>query len=68
METEKAKRQLDTARPDVLRIFNEKRKPAMDDERCLYDARMPPDQMKAVVACLQTGNRKEAAMILKNGG
>lgn len=54
-----------TARPDVLRIFNEKRKPAMDDERCLYDARMPPDQMKAVVACLQTGNRKEAAMILK---
>ena len=26
----------------------------MDDERCLYDARMPPDQMKAVVACLQT--------------
>lgn len=37
----------------------------MDDERCLYDARMPPDQMKAVGACLQTGNRQEAAMILK---
>lgn len=37
----------------------------MDDERCLYDAGMPPDQTKAVIACLQTGNRQEAAMILK---
>lgn len=37
----------------------------MDDERCLYDAGIPPDQMKAVAACLRTGNRQEAAMILK---
>lgn len=27
----------------------------MNDARCLYDAGMPPDQMKAVAACLQTG-------------
>ena len=37
----------------------------MNDERCLYDAGMPSDQVKAVVACLQAENRKEAAMILK---
>ena len=37
----------------------------MNDERCLSDSGMPPDQIRAVIACLQTGNKKEAAAILK---
>lgn len=37
----------------------------MNDERCLSDSGMPPDQIHAVIAYLQTGKKKEAAAILK---
>lgn len=37
----------------------------MNDERCLSDSGMPPDQIHAVIACLQAGKEKEAAAILK---
>lgn len=37
----------------------------MDDERCLSDSGMPPDQIRAVINFLQTGKKKEAAAVLK---
>ena len=37
----------------------------MNDEQCLSDSGMPPGQICAVISCLQTENKKEAAAILK---
>ena len=37
----------------------------MNDERCLSDSGMPPDQIRAVIYFLQTRKKKEAAAILK---
>ena len=37
----------------------------MNDERCLSDSGMPPDQIHAVIYFLQTRKKKEAAAILK---
>ena len=37
----------------------------MNDERCLSDSGMPPDQIHAVISCLQAGKEKEAEAILK---
>lgn len=37
----------------------------MNDERCLSDSGMPPDQICTVISCLQAEKEKEAAAILK---
>ncbi len=37
----------------------------MNDERCLSDSGMPPDQIYTVISCLQAGKEKDAAAILK---
>lgn len=37
----------------------------MNDERCLSDSGMPPDQINAVIYFLQSRKKKEAAAILK---
>ena len=37
----------------------------MTEERCLSDAGMPPEQIEAVIACLQADRGKEAAAVLK---
>ena len=37
----------------------------MNDERCLSDSGMPPDQIYTVISFLQAEKEKEAAAILK---
>ena len=37
----------------------------MNDERCLSDSGMPPDQICTVISCLQAKKEKEAVAILK---
>lgn len=37
----------------------------MNDERCLSDSGMPPDQIWTVISFLQAGKEKDAAAILK---
>lgn len=37
----------------------------MNNERCLSDSGMPPDQICTVISCLQVGKEKDAVAILK---
>lgn len=37
----------------------------MNNERCLSDSGMPPDQICTVISCLQAGKEKDAVAILK---